>query len=259
MNREDAMRFVDAYVDDELNVKDTLDVEAWIRRDAECRAEHDRVVTQKRIFREAMRDSVPRASEMLKKRAHRAMGAEWRKHHSTRRIVLVVAAVFVLVIGGWTTYSRIATMPAGLVAATMTIYKVEIQNPLDLKSSDINKVASWLHEKFQQEVRPVEFQQGRLIGVRLCPFAGQKGAFVRYRVGGRNTALLIGDSKGITYPMPMLASFRVQGQNVYEAEKDGYRLAFWKKGAWFFAFIVEDFAGEKNLMSDIFKSNTISF
>lgn len=44
MTREDALRFNDAYVDNELDVKDALEIQAWIEKDGACREEHDRVL-----------------------------------------------------------------------------------------------------------------------------------------------------------------------------------------------------------------------
>jgi|TARA_B100000315_G_C14163902_1_gene401330 hypothetical protein len=40
MDREEALRFVNAYANDELDVKEAIEVQSWISRDASVRAEH---------------------------------------------------------------------------------------------------------------------------------------------------------------------------------------------------------------------------
>ncbi len=72
-----------------------------------------------------------------------------------------------------------------------------------------------------------------MVGARLCPFAGQKGAMIRYLRNNKNMALFIGEASGIRYSLPMVASFKVNGHKIFQAEKDGYKLAFWRKGMWF--------------------------
>ncbi len=248
MNKDEALRYIDAYVDDELGVKDTLEVQAWIGRDAECRAEFERIVALKRALKERMgREEEAHVPDLLRRRVLKVLRRErWRQNYSFRSS-LAAAAGIVLLLVGWTAYNRTMVMPSRLVADTIMIYRVEIQNPLDFRSGDIQKVASWLNERFQQEVKPIEFQKGELLGVRLCPFAGKKGAFVRYRVNGRNMALFIGESKSIPYSLPMVPSFRMAGQDVFAAENEGFQLAFWKRGMWFYALVVEDAIGREDL------------
>ena len=130
----------------------------------------------------------------------------------------------------------------------MMIYRFETGNPLDLKSGNFQQVSSWLAQKFQQNVSALEIK-GEMLGARLYPFAGQKGAMIRYRHQGRNQALFIGKSSAIRYELPMLASFKINGQKVFETEKDGFRLAFWQKGMWFSALVIEGVGGDEGIMS----------
>jgi len=258
MNREDALRFIDAYVDDELGVKDALEIQAWIARDSEFREEYERIVALKSALREKLGGEEVQAPEMLKRRVMREFRrARWQQT-GWLRPALAAAAAVVLVLG-WAGYHRAVAVPRPLVADTMMVYKVEMQNPLDYRSSDIQEVSSWLQERFQQEVKPPIFKEGRVVGVRLCPFLGKKGAAVIYRVGGRNIALFIGERKGLPYAMPMLPSFKVAGRGVYEAEQDGFRLAFWSKGMWFYALVAEDSFGHREGVQTLFSKGAVTF
>ncbi|MDP7664510.1 MAG: hypothetical protein QF451_14880 [Nitrospinota bacterium] len=97
-----------------------------------------------------------------------------------------------------------------------------------------------------------------MVGARLCPFAGQKGAMVRYLRNNKNMVLFIGEASGIRYSLPMIASFRVNGHKIFQAEKDGFKLAFWRKGMWFYALVLENGPG-KNEISSILTQTTFKF
>ena len=150
------------------------------------------------------------------------------------------AAALALMIGGWAAYQRAMMLPSQLIADTLMIYRVERQNPLDLQSGDIQNVVHWLSERFQQNVGPMSLVRGDLMGVRLCPFGGQKGAYLRFMVGGRNAGLFIGETQGMPYKLPMVPSLKVQGLEIFETRKEGFHLAFWKTGMWFYALVLED-------------------
>ncbi len=197
---------------------------------------------------------------MLKKRIRKLARRERMKRSRWVRPSIAAAAVALLVLGmGF--YQRAMSVPAALVARTMEVYRVEVTNPLDFRSGDVRKVAAWLEDKFQKEVRPLVFTggKGNLLGVRLCPFAGQKGAFVRYRSNGHTLALFIGPSESISYSLPMIPSFRLWGQNIHVTEKDGFQLAFWKKGMWFYALVLEDKVGGKADIQNVLESGGYTF
>lgn len=257
MNREDVVRFIDAYIDNELDVKEALEVQVWIERDEGCRAEYERLKALKEMLRTRIGDSGPMASDLLKHRVKKAIRREGLRRTVWFRPSAVAAAVAAFVVLGWAGYQRVAVVPAPLVSNTVMIYRVETGNPLDLKSGDFKQVSSWLAEKFQQNVSALEIK-GEMLGARLCPFAGQKGAMVRYLHQGRNLALFIGDASAIRYELPMLASFRINGQKVFEAEKDGFRLAFWRKGVWFYALVLEGAGGEEGIRG-IMSQGTFKF
>ncbi|MFC1492283.1 anti-sigma factor family protein, partial [Nitrospinota bacterium] len=198
MNRDDALLFVDAYVDDELDVKEALEVQAWIEKDETCRSEYDRVLSMKAMLREKLGSEGGVASDLLKQRVKKAMRRE-----SMRRVVwfrpsVAAAAVITLFILGWAGYQRAFTVPTLLVADTMMVYRVESGNPLDVRSGDTQKISSWLAGKFKQNVSMVELK-GEILGARLCPFVGKKGAVIQYRYNNRSMALFIGDASGVRH------------------------------------------------------------
>ncbi len=54
MTRDEALRLIDAYVDMELDVKETIEVQSWIGRDEVCRAEFERICALKKALAEKM-------------------------------------------------------------------------------------------------------------------------------------------------------------------------------------------------------------
>lgn len=240
MTKEEILRLIGPYLDDELGVKDALEVEACIARDQDCRAEFERLAALKRVLRERLGGADVRAPELLRKRVQRAFRDERRRHRRWVPAALSAAAALVLLIGGWTGYHRAMSLPSQLVADTLMVYRIERQNPLDLKSGDVRDVALWLNERFQQNVSPMRLVKGDLLGVRMCPFGGQRGAYLRFMVGGRNAGLFISESEGMPYKLPMVPSLRLQGLEIFEVRKDGFHLAFWKTGMWFYALVLED-------------------
>ncbi|MDA1001578.1 MAG: hypothetical protein O2807_13815 [bacterium] len=242
MNKGDVFRYIDAYVDNELDVKDALEVQGWIERDASCRAEYERVAALKRALFGNLGGPAPPAPELLKKRIQKTLRSERVRQIPWLRPALAAAAALVLVVFGVNFYQRALSVPQAMVADTMMIYRVEVGNPLEVQSGDIRRVAGWLQQNFQQEIRPIAFEgsQATILGARLCPFGGQKGAFVRYRRSDdRDMALFIGRSDGMPYKLPMFPSLRVKGQDIYLAKSGGFRLVFWEKGVWFYALVLE--------------------
>ncbi|HBK79879.1 MAG TPA: hypothetical protein DDZ83_09450 [Nitrospinae bacterium] len=257
MIREDAIRFIDAYVDNELDVKDALELQGWIEKDEACRAEYERVVALKGMLRGRLEGEGPVAPDLLKQRVKRALRREGLRQSVWFRPSVAAAAVITFMVFGWAGYQRAVAVPEPLVADTMMIYRVETGNPLDVKSESIRTVSTWLAGKFQQNVDTLELK-GSLLGARLCPFAGNKGAMLRYRHKGKNLALFIGEASGIRYSLPMVASFRVNGHKIFEAQKEGFRLAFWRKGIWFYALVLEDGNGRAH-MKDLLTQKTFQF
>ncbi|MBI3024177.1 MAG: hypothetical protein HYY66_00605 [Candidatus Tectomicrobia bacterium] len=240
MTKEEILRLIGPYLDDELGVKDALEVEACLAQHPECRAEYERMAALKRVLRERLGGADTRAPDLLRKRVEKALRAQRRRQRRWLPAALSAAAALALMVGGWTAYQRTMMLPSQLLADTLMIYRVERQNPLDLRSGDVRNVALWLTERFQQNVSPMNLVKGDLVGVRLCPFGGQKGAYLRFRVGGRNAGLFISESKGMPYKLPMVPSIRAHGLEIFETRKDGFHLAFWKTGMWFYALVLED-------------------
>jgi len=240
MAKEEAMRLIGPYADDELGVKDALDVQAWIARDPDCRAEYEQVASLKRALRERLGGADVRAPEALRLRVQKALRAERRLQRRWMPAALAAAAALALVVGGTAIYQRVMMLPRQLIADTLMIYRVERQNPLDLQSGDVRNVALWLSEKFQQDVTPMNVVKGDLIGVRLCPFGGQKGAYLRFKISGRNAGLFISESQGMPYRLPLVPSIRAHGLEIFETRQNGFHLVYWKTGMWFYTLVLED-------------------
>ena len=71
-------------------------------------------------------------------------------------------------------------------------------------------------------------------------------------------ALFIGKRSGIPYSLPLISSFEVRGNKIYEAEKDTFRLAYWKRGIWFYALVLED-GGDSEELKKILNRSAFEF
>ncbi len=76
MTREEAIRYIDAYVDNELDVKDALEIQAWIEKDEVCGAEYERIIALKEMLRGKLGEEGPGASDLLKHRVREAIRRE---------------------------------------------------------------------------------------------------------------------------------------------------------------------------------------
>ena len=260
MDREEALRFVNAYADDELDVKEAIEVQTWISLDAGVRAEFERILALKLALREKLNEPAPKAPEILKKRILKSLYRGKMRSSGWLRPVTAAAAVVALSVLGWGLYQRAVALPLPMVAEAMAAYKVEVKNPLGFRSNNVQEVSSWLTRVFRYEVMPVTFSKdvGELVGVRLCRFAGQNAAAVRYKLGDRQAALFIAESNKAPFSLPMIPTFRVKGQKIYAAEQDGFMLAFWQKGMWFYALMLENDIGMYGLKK-ILGSSSISY
>lgn len=260
MNKDEVFRYIDAYVDNELDVKNALEVQTWIERDAACRTEYERVSALKKAVFQNLGGPAPPAPELLRKRIQKRVRNERvRRIPWLRPAVATAAALLVMVFG--LSFYRAMSVSQAMIADTMMIYRVEVGNPLEVKSGDIRKVAGWLQQNFRQEIRPIAFQasQATILGARLCPFGGKKGAFVRYRgIDDRDMGLFIGRSEGMPYRFPMFPSMRVKGQDIYLAQSEGFRLVFWKKGVWFYALVMEG-AMDKGEVRKMLEAGSLTF
>ena len=260
MDREEALRFVNAHADDELDVREAIEVQSWISRDAGVRAEYERILALKRALREKLNEPAPKAPEILKKRILRSLYREKMRSSRWLRPVTAAAAVVALSVLGWGLYQRTVSLPLPMLAEAMAAYKVEVKNPLEFRSNNVQEVSSWLAKVFRYEVKTVTFSKGmgEVVGVRLCRFAGQNGAAVRYKLGDRQAALFIAESSKVPFSLPMIPTFRMKGQKIYAAEQDGFILAFWQKGMWFYALMLENGIGVDGLKK-ILGSSSISY
>jgi anti-sigma factor RsiW len=231
MDREEALLFVNAYADDELDVKEAIEVQSWIFRDAGVRAEYERILVLKRALREKLNEPAPKAPEILKNRILRSLCRGKMRSSVWLRTVTAAAAVVALSVLRWGLYQRTVSLPLPMLAEAMAAYKVEIKKPLESRSNNVQEVSSWLGKVFRYEVKPVTFSKdmGEVVGVRLCRFGGQSGTAVR-----------------------------MKGQKFCAAEQDGFMLAFWQKGMWFYSLMLEGDIGVDGLKK-ILGSSSISY
>ncbi len=104
MTQEEAVRYIDAYIDNELDVKDALEIQGWIEKDEVCRTEYERILALKEMLRGKLGEEGPGASNLLKHRVRKAIRREGLRQTVWFRPSVAAAAVITFLVLGWAGY-----------------------------------------------------------------------------------------------------------------------------------------------------------
>jgi len=202
------------YVDNELSSDDSVQVEAHLMDCERCRAEHDAI----RSVVDTVRGASP-LYEVPESAARRVelLVAACRRKRTRRRwllaagvgLLLATAAVVVL----WRKNFSERYLFASFAAAAHLRYARGIM-PLDISSSEPQKVSAWLQSRLPFHVvlpnHPAEPERGKryaLVGARLLQFGDGDLAYIAYAMSQRPISLLIASSD----------RFQPAGEQVYRS------------------------------------------
>lgn len=209
-NCENICKRLHLYLDNELQGEERVAVETHLRDCASCAAIFERELS----FINAVRESAPLhvASPELRARvqetligAKRAAASRPSGFASRRRLVLAIAAAFVVVLVLpmviWRAVSRSgqgAPSSFALMAAETHLRRTRGQLPLEVESAAPQNISDWFGNKVNFSVKLPNYQESSgqeklytLEGARLVGYQDDYAAYVAYRMKDRPISLVI--------------------------------------------------------------------
>jgi anti-sigma factor (TIGR02949 family) len=240
---QDCEKYLDAFLDQALAVKESLDIQEHLRACPPCTSRADAERTLRVFIRQHA--APPPVPEELKQRIVRqAMQAPqqpwWRWSVSAgviahaRDFVMGVAAAVVLLL----VFSAIFATPRGddmtqrfVKEASMTYgtYKTEHMPP-EVVSADDKVVTQWInnHMGDQMKVPCITDSATKLQGGRLCRLLDRKSAALMYERHGVD--LLLFAFKGEPLSLPAKQVRRIKDHVFYLQNVGGRPVAMWQHG-----------------------------
>jgi anti-sigma factor RsiW len=256
---QDCEKYLDAFLDEALAVKESLDVQEHLRACTPCtgRADAERTL---RVFIRQHAAPLPVPEELKQRIVRQAMQAPqqpwWRWGVSAgllahgRDFVMGVAAAVVLLL----VFSAIFVTSQGeditqkfLKEASMTYGTYKTQRmPPEVVSADDTVVAQWInnHMGNQMKVPCITDTATKLQGGRLCRLVDRKSAALMYERHGVD--LLLFAFKGEPLSLPDKQMKRIKDQVFYLQKVGGRSVAMWQHGGITYS-IVGDLAPDELL------------
>ncbi|OLD39398.1 MAG: hypothetical protein AUI57_03400 [Candidatus Rokubacteria bacterium 13_1_40CM_2_68_8] len=237
MTCNEFLRLIDAYLDGELSVADTLQAHEHLALCDSCR----RILTSEAAIHTLVGDAV-RGEEIpagLRDRVRGRIEAaasqggqrtpRWRRRAA--RLWLVAGAVVVAALGWfvieWTAPNRMTSLTAEL-ASKHLLYSEEAVAPLEFVTSEPARLGTWLEHRLGFAVRlpSLARRPERLIGGRISSVADAPAAYVLYDRGGHPMSLFV--TRTVPRAKRGWTERHVDGAELYLASLRGVALAWWE-------------------------------
>ena len=237
---QDCERYLHAFLDHALDVKDSLDVQGHLHSCPSCLTRLEDEQTLRRFLRQ--HGWVPPLSQELKYRLVRQamyaspgqswwvrMGVIWH----IRDLVVggAASAVMLLAVGYMLNAPRGEDMTQKFVQEISTIYSTYTTQhmPLEVESPDDTVVTQWLNSRMEYPLNVPGLTDAatQLLGVRLCRLFSRKSAAVFYKRNGVD--ILLFAFKG--EPWALAEKPAVPAKDSIHIQSVGDRpVAIWKRG-----------------------------
>lgn len=228
---EEAQRWVDAWVDQELDPSASLLLEAHLSGCARCRAEADMLRQVKRSLaglREecapiALRHRVLAALDHEDDTVEIAHAATQRRRHAVGFALTGAALAGVVLASGVRARSTDTTTQAGVLPVIEDVARRHAHIlPAEVSASDPAEVTRWFQGKLDIPVRPVTFQgaPARLVGARISNVRDRLAAALYYDVAGRRMTVFMFD--GALLPHEIALQNSLDGRPYYVTSSHGY-------------------------------------
>jgi anti-sigma factor RsiW len=225
---DEARRWLDAWVDQELDASAALHVEAHLGCCGCCRAEAEELKALKRALaglREecaptALRFKISAALEACDHAQEVEHSAQRRKKHALGFAITGAALAGAVLATGHRTHS--SALEAGVLPVVEDVAQRHARElPAEVEASDPAQVAQWFRGKIDIPVRPVLFRgvPARLLGARISNVQNQMAAALYYEVGGRRMTVFVFDGNLVHSDMDAQES---RGHHYVTASSHGY-------------------------------------
>lgn len=234
---DEAKRWMDAWLDGELDPSAALHVETHMARCCDCRAESEGIKQLKRALAGMREECAPtalrfRLSAALDAVDHEAevaaAGQRRRRHAISFALTGAALAGVVLTQGlrvrgtsvGGGDYQGAALLP--VVEDVAQRHAREL--PVEVTASDPSAVSQWFRGKLDIPVHPVMFRgmTARLVGARISNVRNQEAAALYYDVGGHHMTVFVFDSALMPGMTEGARTAVVDGRPYYVTSAHGY-------------------------------------
>ncbi len=225
---DETMRWLDAWVDQELDASAAVHVEAHLIKCGGCRAEAESLKALKRAMaglREecaptALRFKISAALEQCDRAQEAEQSGQRRRKHALGFAITGAALAGAVLATGHRTNP--ATLQAGMLPVVEDVAQRHARElPAEVEASDPTQVAQWFRGKLDIPVRPVMFRgvPARLVGARISSVRDQMAAALYYDVGGRRMTVFVFDSNLVR---PDMDAQEAQGHRYVMTTSHGY-------------------------------------
>lgn len=258
---QDCERYLEAFLDQELDVKESLDMQAHLSDCPACLEAAEAERTYRRFVREQLQEvALPQAMklQMIRQAMDGAPGQRaviepkiswWARLNTWIRpkdfaLGMASATVLLLVLYGPISLQSKAddTTHRLLQDASMAYQANQLQPmPLGVSDSDDKAVADWFSRKltYTFKVPCITDTATKLMGGRLCRLLDRQSATFVYKRNGKDVLLFAFRGDGVS--LPARNRVRVQDQDLYLHNVSGRPVAAWKHGG-----IVYSMVGDLN-------------
>lgn len=262
---DETLRWMDSWIDRELDPSAAMHVETHVARCAGCRAQADSIRALKRTLSGLREESAPTS---LRLRVTAALDAEddreelersttRRRKHAVSFALTGAALAGVVMTAAHRTSVRAQTEPAMPVtmAGFMPVVEDVAQRharelPVEVQASDPAEVSQWFRGKVDIPVHPVAFRgmPARLVGARISNVRNQLAAALYYDVGGRRVTVFMFDGALVAPCEANAGVVRevVGGRDYYVASSHGYTVTFTEQRGVGYA-VASDMAPEESV------------
>ncbi len=248
---EDCEKYLEAFLDQALEVKESLDMHEHLRA---CLACTERVEAE-RIFRGFVRQQAtapPLLNEIKRQMIRQAMVPPVRLgwwvrlrswvHPRDFALGMATAAMVWLWLFGLFPFQG-DDMTQKFVQEASMMYQANKNKPmpLEVKASNDKTVVEWFNRRMDRplEVPCITDQSTKLLGGRLCRLFDRKSATLVYKRNGANIFLFAFHGKGVS--LSAKPKVRIRNQDVYVQHSAGQPVVVWQRGG-----IVYSMVGDLN-------------
>lgn len=238
---EETRRYVDAWVDGELDPGASLHVETHVSRCGQCSAEAETIRSLKRVLGSTREtDRAPTAFRIRIAQAlnaedeacrDRVRAAQKRKHGAGFLLAGAAVAGFIVATGRHTSTHDEPFVEAGFVPPVVKDIADHHARylPPEVQGNQPEQVANFFRNRLDIPVRPVAFRglSAQFVGARISNVRDHMAAQLFYEVGGRHVTVFVFD--GALVPRQNYGSLRRttvgNNQSVYIGNAHGYTVA----------------------------------
>lgn len=266
---QDCEKYLEVFLDQALDVKQSLDIEAHLSNCPDCRER----VESERLMRQFIRDQVretPLPTAVQRTLIRKALDAAveetswWQRFrmwaHPWNFVAGMATATVLLFLafGSWNFGDKPENMTHRYVKEAWMAYQTYKAHrmPLEVQASDDKKVVAWFNQRMKRplHVPCIMDQATKLMGGRLCRLVDRNSATFVYKRNGSDVFLFAFHNDNILISTKHKVQLPHQDQDLYVETVKGRPVAVWQRGGMVYSMV-----GELNRDDLIQVANTMHY